>query len=70
MTDKLKSHNFEVVIKNGIEDNEEVMNGELGGIDDREQGGIEWKLKGVVKRNIIGVVLWQKNDAKSTWRRI
>ena len=40
MTDKLKSHNFEVVDTKGVEDNEEVMNGELGGMDDREQGRI------------------------------
>ena len=36
MTDKLKSHNFEVVVKNGGEDNELVMNGEVRGIYGRE----------------------------------
>ena len=36
MADKLKSHNFEVVVENGIEDNEVVMNGEVRGIYGRE----------------------------------
>ena len=36
MTNKLKPHNFEVMVKNGGEDNEVVMNGEVGGIDGRE----------------------------------
>ena len=36
MTDKLKPHNFEVVVKNGSADNEVVMNGEVGDIDGRE----------------------------------
>ena len=36
MTDKLKSQNFEVVVKNGGEDNEVVMNGVVRGVNDRE----------------------------------
>ena len=36
MTDKLKSQNFEVVVKNGGEDNEVVMNGVVRGVNDRK----------------------------------
>ena len=57
MTDKLKSHNFEVVIKNGGEDNEKEMNGGLGGVDEQEKRGNGLKHGRRLKNNILETAL-------------